>query len=58
MTPAGIETATFRFVAQHLKHCATTVPLDLVLNELYIYGLLRPKRVVQLIFKKYESDFD
>jgi hypothetical protein len=26
MTPAGIETATFRFVAQHLNHCATPVP--------------------------------
>jgi len=26
MTPAGIETATFRFVAQHLSHCATAVP--------------------------------
>ena len=26
MTPAGIETATFRFVAQHLNHCATAVP--------------------------------
>jgi len=24
MTPAGIEPATFRFVAQHLNHCATT----------------------------------
>ena len=23
MTPAGIETETFRFVAQHLNHCAT-----------------------------------
>jgi hypothetical protein len=23
MTPAGIETATFRFAAQHLNHCAT-----------------------------------
>ena len=23
MTPAGIESATFRFVAQHLNHCAT-----------------------------------
>jgi len=23
MTPAGIETATFRFLAQHLNHCAT-----------------------------------
>ena len=26
MTPPGIEPATFRFVAQHLNHCATMVP--------------------------------
>jgi hypothetical protein len=26
VTPAGIEPATFRFVAQHLIHCATAVP--------------------------------
>ena len=26
MTPSGIEQATFRFVAQHLNHCATAVP--------------------------------
>ena len=26
MTPAGIEQATFGFVAQHLNHCATAVP--------------------------------
>ena len=26
MTPAGIEPATFQFVAQHLNHCATVVP--------------------------------
>ena len=25
-TPAGIEPATFRFVAQHFSHCATAVP--------------------------------
>jgi len=25
-TPAGIEPASFRFVAQHLNHCATAVP--------------------------------
>jgi hypothetical protein len=26
MTPSGIEPATFQFVAQHLKHCATAAP--------------------------------
>ena len=26
LTPAGIALATFRFVAQHLNHCATAVP--------------------------------
>ena len=26
MTQVGIEPATFRFVAQHLNHCATAVP--------------------------------
>jgi len=26
MTPSGIETATFRYVAQPLNHCATAVP--------------------------------
>ena len=25
MTPAGIEPTTFRFVAQHINHCATVV---------------------------------
>ena len=28
MTPSGIEPATFRFVAQHLNHCATAVPTN------------------------------
>jgi len=27
LTPPGIEPATFRFVAQHLIHCATAVPV-------------------------------
>ena len=30
MTPPGIEPATFRFVAQHLNHCATAVPVEVV----------------------------
>ena len=28
MTPSGIEPATFRFVAHHLNHCATAVPIQ------------------------------
>ena len=28
VTPAGIEPATFRFVAQHLNLCATAVPKE------------------------------
>ena len=26
LTPAGIEPATYQFVAQHLNHCPTAVP--------------------------------
>jgi len=26
LTPAGIEPATFQFVAEHLNHCPTVVP--------------------------------
>ena len=33
LTPAGIEPATFRFVAQHLNHCATAVPREVVLGR-------------------------
>jgi len=28
LTPAGIEPATFRFVAQRRNHCATAVPIN------------------------------
>jgi len=30
LTQPGIEPATFRFVAQHLNHCATAVPLEII----------------------------
>ena len=37
MTLPGIEPATFRFVAQHLNHCATAVPLlTVVLGEIQL----------------------
>jgi len=44
MTPAGIETATFWFVVQHLNHCATAVPQNLVLyinkkNHVYFLSM-------------------
>jgi len=39
MTPAGIEPTTFRFVAQHLNHCATTVPEGKVLLWIPRQGL-------------------
>ena len=35
MTPPGIEPATFRFVAQHLNHCATAVPTLFDPNIIY-----------------------
>ena len=34
MTTAGIEPATFRFVAQHLNHCGTAVPRLFELREI------------------------
>ena len=49
MTPVGFEPATFRFVAQHLNHCATAVPsnvLDPTGNEetsdQHIFGACKP----------------
>ena len=38
LTPAGIEPATFRFVAQHLNHCATAVPNRNEYQEYFLGG--------------------
>jgi len=44
LTPTGIEPATFRFVAQHLNHCATTVA---------IYFMYSVKSRAQLLWDRY-----
>ena len=43
LTPAGIEPATFRFVAQHLNHCATAQPpvqVIILVQQLQFLALL------------------
>jgi len=40
LTLAGIEPATFRFVAQHLNHCATAVPQ-------YVYNTIQKAQVLK-----------
>jgi len=37
LTLAEIEPATFRFVAQHINHCATAVPTLYIYIYIYIY---------------------
>jgi len=46
LTPAGIEPATFRFVAQHLNHCATAVP-----SEYYVHASIQ-YLTVDILYKK------
>jgi len=36
LTPAGIEPATFRFIAQHFNHCATAVPVLIEKGVLFL----------------------
>ena len=40
MTPAGIEPVIFWFVAQHLNHCATVVPDDVMGSYIFYPGHL------------------
>jgi ABC-type Fe3+/spermidine/putrescine transport system ATPase subunit len=51
MTPSGIETATFRFVAQYLNHCTTIsgrlkvrINREILLKIIFIHPV--PKNVV------------
>ena len=43
MAQAGIEPATFRFVAQHLNHCATA---DNILNKYNLFTDMLPQHLV------------
>jgi hypothetical protein len=38
MTPSGIESANFRFIAQYLNHCATAVPNRNEYQEYFLGG--------------------
>ena len=40
LTPAGIEPATYRFVAQHLNHSSTAVPRFLVGTSRFVIGAM------------------
>ena len=40
LTPSGIEPATFRFVAQHLNHCATAVPIINIHTLFYLTNVV------------------
>jgi hypothetical protein len=48
MTPAGIEPATFRFVTQHLNHCATAVPPKLWCKPCHFTGKFFCKSIVNM----------
>jgi len=43
---AGIEPATFRFVAQHLNHCATAIKINIII---YVY--------TEIIISKFDCHF-
>jgi len=56
LTPSGIEPATFRFVTQHLNHCATAVPnklnnffkITVILNNVFRPQKTRKKTTIKL----------
>ena len=56
MTPAGIEPATFRFVAQHLNHCATAVPPQKIIYSRISRDSEEKNETSKFIFFLYFSD--
>jgi len=47
LTPAGIEPATFRIVAQHLNHCATAIPPVIAYLDLKLDALTEEQKIIQ-----------
>ena len=56
MTPSGIESATFRFAAQHLNHCATAVPRDQVYRVDITRGSRSSYKLIYLYIKVLEGN--
>jgi len=58
MTPDGIKPATFRFVAQHLNHCATAVPFIIIIIIIIInyFIYINNFAAVQLVLKTVRSN--
>ena len=51
-TPAGIEPATYRFVAQHLNHCPSIKRTDENINEFYQSFIYSPTDALVSCLKK------
>ena len=57
LTLAGIEPATFQFIAQHLNHCATAVPdvlmiLYIIHTALILATIYPPTDALNPVYKK------
>ena len=57
LTPAGIEPATFGFVAQHLNHCGTAVPTQQLVPGIFPEGYRRPVRKAAVVTKSGNLNF-
>jgi len=55
MTPSGIEPATFRFVEQHLNHCATANETSLC--GAYLYPYRRPPPLHRAFMARHMVNF-